>query len=206
MLLRESGAEGFIVLSDENGSNPHRTRSAGRIGIGDGMSEVGWIQAADTAGAIARAVKDATGLRTVLHHHAAGFVETPDETKRLLDATDPDCLGLCLDTGHWAYGGGDPVEAVRTFGSRIWHVHFKDHDARVAAQIRDEEEGYFSAVQRGIFCELGQGEVDFAGVLKALHAIDYSGWIVVEQDVLPGMGTPLDSAVRNRHFLSRLGL
>jgi inosose dehydratase len=32
------------------------------------------------------------------------------------------------------------------------------------------------------------------------------GWIVVEQDVLPGMGTPKESAQRNREYLKSIGL
>jgi inosose dehydratase len=48
--------------------------------------------------------------------------------------------------------------------------------------------------------------VDFPGVLKALQDIRYAGWIVVEQDVLPGMGTPKESAQRNREYLRSIGL
>ena len=48
--------------------------------------------------------------------------------------------------------------------------------------------------------------VPFSGVLDALRARKYSGWIVVEQDVLPGLGTPAASATRNRAYLRRLGI
>ena len=61
-------------------------------------------------------------------------------------------------------------------------------------------------IGQGVFPELGQGAVDFAAVYAALQEIGYSGWIVVEQDVLPGMGTPYDSAMRNREYLKSLGL
>jgi len=49
-------------------------------------------------------------------------------------------------------------------------------------------------------------DVDFPGVLQVLQAINYNGWIVVEQDVLPGMGSPKESAQRNREYLRSIGL
>ncbi|MGH2400282.1 MAG: TIM barrel protein, partial [bacterium] len=116
----------FVILADENGLDGVRTRYAGRIRPEQGVSAEGWRSFLAGADLVARAVRDDTGLRTVFHHHCAGFVETPEETERLMDGTDPALVGLCFDTGHWAYAGGDPVDAVRRFGERIWHVHFKD--------------------------------------------------------------------------------
>jgi inosose dehydratase len=65
---------------------------------------------------------------------------------------------------------------------------------------------YFQAVRGGVFCELGQGQVDFIAAIKQLKEIAYEGWIVVEQDILPGMGTPKESALRNREYLKQIGL
>ena len=106
----------------------------------------------------------------------------------------------------YAFGGGDPVAGIRRHLDRIWHVHFKDCHPDVRQKVRGEGLDYFAAVQAGVFCELGQGSVDFPGVLAALQERDWSGWIVVEQDVLPGMGTPYQSASRNRDYLDTLGL
>jgi inosose dehydratase len=205
-LLAETAESPFIVLADENGSDPIRTRHAGRIEAGHAMTTSQWDNFCDGANALARSVFAETGVRTVFHHHAAGFVETPAEVERLLNSTDPEVLGLCLDTGHYAYGGGNPVEALARYGDRIWHVHFKDCHGPIARQARTEGWDYFRAVGAGVFCELGAGEVNFGAVLEALHQRDYRGWIVVEQDVLPGMGAPKDSAERNRKFLENLGV
>jgi inosose dehydratase len=158
------------------------------------------------ADAVAAAVFQETGLRTVFHHHCAGYVETPAEVAALLERTDPARLGLCLDTGHWQFGGGDPLAGLRAHADRVWHVHFKDCDPAVAAASAAEGRDYFASVRGGVFCELGRGAVAFKGVVAELRAMGYDGWIVVEQDVLPGMGTPFESAVRNRAFLESLGL
>ncbi|HEX6288964.1 MAG TPA: TIM barrel protein [Herpetosiphonaceae bacterium] len=205
-LLAAVGEEPLLVLADENGSVPERTLHAGRIRPEHGLSDDQWDVFASGATRIAQAVRDATGLRTVFHHHCAGYVETPDEIKALMQRTDPALLGLCLDTGHLVYGGGDPLAALERYGDRIWHVHFKDCDPQIAAQARQAGWDYFEAVRRGIFSELGRGSVDFPAVSRTLSARGYRGWIVVEQDVLPGMGTPRESARRNRDYLRSIGL
>jgi len=123
-----------------------------------------------------------------------------------LKLTDPALVGLALDTGHYTYGGGDPLQAWRDYRDRIWHVHFKDCEPHVAEQAKREGWDYFTAIRNGVFCELGKGAVNFSAIVKTLREDGYSGWIVVEQDVLPGMGTPLDSARRNRSFLHQIGL
>lgn len=199
----------FLVLADDNGSVPARTQQAGRITPDLGLGEAGWRTFARGADAVARRVHDETGLRTVFHHHCAGYVETPDEIERLLERTDPDTLGLVFDTGHLAYGAGSSaavLEAMDRFAERIWYVHFKDCDPEVARRAREEGWDYFTALRHGVFCELGEGGVDFEAVTDRLRQRGYDGWIVVEQDVLPGMGKPKESAARNRAYLRGLGL
>ena len=206
LLAGASAAQPPLVLSDATAAVPARTAKAGRITVGDALGADGWAALATGAERIASAVKRATGLPTVFHHHCATYVETPDEIDTLMRRTSPDLLGLCVDTGHATYGGGDPVAVLSRHADRVWHVHFKDCAPAVAARARAEGWDYLTAIRHGVFCELGAGQVDFAGVLDHLRRSRYNGWIVVEQDVLPSMGTPADSAARNRRFLTRLGL
>jgi len=196
----------FIVLADDNGKDAVRTGNAGRVQPGMGMSPAEWQVAAEGVERVAEAVYAETGLRTVFHHHCAGFVETPEEIDTLLAMTDPQRVGLCFDTGHYRFGGGDVLAGLRKHYERIWHVHFKDCQPAVAQQARLEGWDYFEAVRNGIFCELGKGEVPFLAVQQELVQRGYEGWIVVEQDVLPGMGSPKQSAQRNREYLKSIGL
>ncbi|MCP4612157.1 MAG: TIM barrel protein [Planctomycetes bacterium] len=201
----------FLALADDNGTDAVRTKNAGRTSYEMSLTDEQWKVFARGAEDIARAVKSQTGLRTVFHHHCGGFIERPDEVARLLEMTDSDLLGLVLDTGHYTYGSGknDPkvaLEAFELFAERIWYVHFKDCHPQIADSARDQGWDYFEAVRKGVFCELGQGCVDFPAVLSSLHKHDYDGWIVVEQDVLPGMGSPKESARRNREYLRTLGV
>jgi inosose dehydratase len=208
--LAQSDTAPFLVLADANGTEPVRTRNAGRVQPEMGLSDAEWRVFARGAEGIARTVKDRTGLPTFFHHHCAGYVETPDEIGGLLSRTDPDVLGLVFDTGHYTYGSGQydaqsALAGFERFADRTWYVHCKDCSGAVAQQARSENCDYFAAVQHGVFCELGQGVVDFPNILRRLEARAYAGWLLVEQDVLPGLGTPKESARRNREYLRSIG-
>ena len=199
----------FLVLADANGTDTTRTINAGRITPNMGLSDAEWAIFAKAANKIARAVKKHSGLRTVFHHHCAGFIETPDEISRLLQMTDPKLVGLVFDTGHYSFGAGGCdtlMSALDRFADRIWYVHYKDCDPHVLKRAAAGNWDYFEAVRQGVFCELGQGCVDFDAVTKWLRRRDYAGAITVEQDVLPGMGTPKESARRNRDYLLSIGV
>ena len=192
-----------LVLADE--ANADRMRVAGRAQAEHGLDDEQWRAVAQGAERIARAVRAATGLRTAFHHHAGTYIETPDELARLMELTDPDLVGLCLDTGHYTYGGGDPLDAVKRYGDRIWHVHAKDCDRGIFACALADGWDYSRAVCSRLFCELGRGVVDLPAVLSELRRGGYNGWIVVEDEVAPGTGVPLESARRDREFLRGLG-
>jgi inosose dehydratase len=204
-------AKPFLVLADDNGTDPVRTANAGRAQPILALSDAQWSTFAQGADRIAAKVKAETGLPTVFHHHCAGFVETPDEVGQLLDRTDPELLGLVFDTGHFTFGSGryngtSALEGLERFGERIWYVHLKDCQPGIAEEARAKGWDYFTAVRHGVFCELGRGCVDFPAVLDWLQQREYSGWVLVEQDVLPGLGSPKESALRNRRYLRSIGI
>lgn len=206
LLAEVGGSEALIVLGNDPYGDPVRTQHAGRITADLGMTEAQWANFAAGTTMVAQRVRDETGLRTVFHHHIGTWIETPEETERLLDMTDGTLVGLCFDTGHWQFGGGDPIEGILDHADRIWHVHFKDCHPAIAARSRQQGWSGPQSVEHGVFSELGKGQVDFIGVIETLRDIGYSGWVVVEQDVLPGTGTPKESAQRNRDFLRQIGM
>jgi inosose dehydratase len=197
------GPPPVLVLADD--MDEGRMRIAGRASASDSLDDEGWRAVAESAERIARAVRDATGLRTAFHHHAGTHVETAPEVATLLDRTDAHLLGLCLDTGHYTYGEGDSLDAVRRYAERIWHVHAKDCARDVIACSRDEKWDYFRAVRSRLFCELGQGVVDLPSIMGELRTRGYRGWMVVEDEIPPGIGVPLESAQRDREYLRGLG-
>jgi inosose dehydratase len=168
----------------------------------DGMSNRQWDGAVDILTRIARACNE-LGLVTAFHHHAGTLVETPAEIERLCASTDPSLIGLCLDTGHYIYGGGDPVDAVMKYRSRIVHLHLKDVQPEVLQAVREGGVDFLDAVRRGVFCELGEGALDVPAIAQGLKACGYKGWALVEQDVdanQPGVN-PFESGVRSRQYL-----
>jgi len=190
------------VLAD--GGSAERIRFPGRAAADRsiGLDEVGWARFAEGV-AQACDLARTRGFEPTFHHHTATFVEAPWEIERVLELTD---VGLLLDTGHLRLGGGDPTTALREWGSRINHIHIKDvHDEVLAGVIADAAD-MPEAWHRGVFCELGTGDVDLDSFFAELSRSDYSGWLVVEQDMVPR--SPRDAAdaaasqVRNRAWLA----
>jgi inosose dehydratase len=198
-----SNPKPYLVLADNNGTVPRRTKNAGRVTAEMGLTPPEWNTFAAGANRIAQGVFAETGLRTVFHHHCAGYVETPDEISRFLELTDPKTIGLVFDTGHYVFGSGqcDALQGLEQFQERVWYVHLKDCDPAVAEKSRTEKWDYFQSLAHGVFCELGKGCVDFPAALQWLAKRQYDGYLLVEQDVLPGMGAPKESARRNREYL-----
>ena len=170
----------------------------------DGMTDPQWDGAAKILERIGKACSE-LGLRAVFHHHAGTFVETPSEIARLCESTDADLLGLCLDTGHYFFGGGDPVDAVRLYGTRIRHLHLKDVQLPILEAARRDGIGFLAAVRRGVFCELGEGAIALKKVIEDLTAGGYSHWAIVEQDVDTRSSDvkPFESACRSREYLQK---
>ncbi len=191
-----------VVLADALW--PERTRVAGRAAESDvRLSEREWSHVKANVERGCELV-ERRGLRPVLHHHVGTYIETSDEIARVLDRTP---IGLCLDTGHYVYGGGDPLEAVRTFDSRIDYLHLKDVDPRQLERVRREKLDFNEGVAAGVFCPLGQGCVPFAEVFDELARSEFDGWAVVEQDVDPtgrASGDPLEAACCSREYLRSL--
>jgi len=210
-LLASQRVRELIVADDED---PGRTAQAGRVPADGsaGFDDKQWREAVTTLNAVARALRDELSMTVVVHHHAGTFVETPQEIDRLLAETDPEIVGLLLDTGHAVYGGADPVEVLRRHGDRVRYVHLKDVRADELARVRTTDIGMSEAWKRGVFCPLGEGVVDFPRVVESLRARDYDGWLIVEQDVVPDdqgrlEPEPFASARHSRAYLrEKVGL
>jgi inosose dehydratase len=197
----------LLILSDE--ITQERCAAAGRPDEANRLSwtETAW-KAAQNAIRKVIALCDELGLRVAFHHHVGTHVETPQEVERLLTLFSPGELGLCLDTGHYVYGGGDPKDLLARHAERVLCAHLKDIDATRLAEARRQGIDFYAAVRHGVFAPLGQGAIDFPGVLAMLRDHRFDGWVVVEQDVLAGgrgATTPLANAMAGRRFLRSLG-
>jgi len=146
------------------------------------------------------------GYEPTFHPEVGTLVEAEAEIEALLEATE---IGLCVDTGHLLAAGGDPVAVVGRWAERINQVHVKDARLERMAEIVRRNEPVDAVWSGGVFCPLGEGDLDLPGVLEALRTTGYRGWIVVEQDSLPGGARAFEAAVEaqreNRRILRRYG-
>ena len=177
--LAAAGAEYLIVI---DALDAERSAAAGRSEQAQRLDDEAFDDLAVTAMQAARMASDDYGLTPVFHPHVGTYVEFRDEIDHLLAATDPESLYLCLDSGHSAFAGIDPVELAAAYAGRVRYLHLKDVRVGVLRDVRSDQAGFQSAVARGVFCPLGDGEVDFRRLFAELDRQGYEGWAAVEQD------------------------
>ncbi|MFK7902759.1 MAG: TIM barrel protein [Nitratireductor sp.] len=193
-----------LVLIDS--ISPRRAPTAGRANDAEQMDDQEWNAYRDRIATIAKIGAEEYGLTVGMHAHAAGFMDFEPELERLLNEVDESILKICFDTGHHSYAGFDPVAFMKKHINRISYMHFKDIDPTVKADVIEKSTGFYDACGQGIFCNLGQGDVDFPAVRQILLDNNFEGWCTVEQDCDPTMDVaPMDDAISNRTYLESIG-
>ncbi len=201
--LLAHGAQHLVLIDS---ISPRRAPTAGRANEAEQMDKTEWTAFRDRLATVAKMGAEEYGLTVGIHAHAAGFMDFEPELERLLDEVNEDILKICFDTGHHSYAGFDPVAFMRRYVGRISYMHFKDIDPKVKADVIARRTGFYEACGQGIFCTLGDGDVDFPAVRQVLLDAGFSGWCTVEQDCDPTLDVdPLGDARKNREYLESIG-
>ena len=201
--LRAHGAQHLVLIDS---ISPRRAPTAGRASEAEQMDQAEWAAYRDRIAETARIGHEEYGLTVGIHAHAAGFMDFEPELERLLDEVDERILKICFDTGHHSYAGFDPVAFMKKHMGRISYVHFKDIDPKVKADVIANRTGFYEACGQGIFCNLGEGDVDIPAVRQILLETGFEGWCTVEQDCDPLLDPdPVGDARKNREYLNSIG-
>ncbi|KII12648.1 sugar phosphate isomerase/epimerase [Phaeobacter sp. S60] len=201
--LKAHDAEHLVLIDS---ISPRRAPTAGRASEAEQMSQAEWSAFRDRLATVAQIGTEEYGLTVGIHAHAAGFMDFEPELERLLDEVDDKILKICFDTGHHSYAGFDPVAFMKRHMDRISYMHFKDIDPKVKADVIAKRTNFYDACGQGIFCNLGEGDVDFPAVRQLLVDAGFSGWCTVEQDCDPTLDPdPVGDARANREYLESIG-
>jgi len=201
--LKAHGAQHLVLIDS---ISPRRAPTAGRVGEAEQMDKAEWTAYRDRIAETARIGSEEYGLTVGIHAHAAGFMDFEPELERLLNEVDESILKICFDTGHHSYAGFDPVAFMKKHIGRISYIHFKDIDPKVKAEVIASRTGFYDACGQGIFCNLGDGDVDFPAVRQVLLDAGFEGWCTVEQDCDPLLDPdPVGDARKNREYLESIG-
>ncbi|HCV28142.1 MAG TPA: sugar phosphate isomerase/epimerase [Dehalococcoidia bacterium] len=194
---------GHLVLID----GPYSDLITGDPMAPNRLDDDAWRRLIDTTEKLAEMARSKFGLKAVFHPHADTHIEYEDQIERFLDDTDPDNIALCLDLGHHAYRGGDPVEFMRKHHERIPYLHLKSVDASLRDRVNDEGLPFAEAMEIGVFCEPEGGAIDFKELAALLNEIEFDGYAIVEQDMPPQpLDRPLPVARRTLKYLREIGI
>ncbi|MBI4025041.1 MAG: TIM barrel protein [Verrucomicrobia bacterium] len=173
----------------------------------DRLKNSDWKRLIDATHKVADLARDRFGLGLVFHPHAETHVEYEDQIEAFLEQTDPERVSLCLDTGHHAYRGSDPVAFMQRHRARIPYLHLKNIDPEVQKKVETEKPPFVTAVEMEMFCEPDRGTVNFLILRDVLRKTDFDGWAIVEHDMhLPPLDKPLPIAKRTRAYLREIGI
>ena len=183
-----------------------RDFAAGHSDRAPRLDPADWAGMMETIRAISDLAMGEYGVRATIHPHAGGYIEFADELDRLVADIGPETAGLCLDTGHLAYAGMDPVATLRRYADRLDYLHFKDIDPQVQARVMTERIRFFEACAQGVMCPIGRGSIDYPALRALLTDLGYGGYITIEQERDPrnDMGVLADLAA-SRAFLHHTG-
>ncbi|MFF9198461.1 sugar phosphate isomerase/epimerase family protein [Streptomyces sp. NPDC014779] len=201
-LAQAMGAEHLVVIPSF-----WRDDRTGEVLEDRSLTAAQWKQLTGLTERLGHEVRERYGLRIVVHPHADTHLDSEENVTRFLDATDPDLVALCLDTGHYAYCGGDSVKLIETYGERIGYLHLKQVDPAVLARVVAEELPFGPAVAQGVMCEPPAGVPALEPVLDAARALGVDLFAIVEQDMYPcEPDAPYPIAERTRRYLRSCGV
>jgi inosose dehydratase len=200
-LTQAMGAEHLVVIPSF-----WRDDKTGEVLEPDTLTPEQWRHLTTQTERLGHEVRERYGLKIVVHPHADTHIDSEENVARFLDGTDSSLVSLCLDTGHYAYCGGDSVKLIETYGERIGYLHLKQVDPEILADVRANEVPFGPAVARGVMCEPPAGVPALEPVLAAAQKLDVELFAIVEQDMYPcEPDKPLPIAQRTRAFLRSCG-
>ncbi|SFG07986.1 2-keto-myo-inositol dehydratase [Novosphingobium sp. CF614] len=197
-LIEAMGCDVFIAAECSNavhGNRSHPLREQPRVPEGE------WARFGERMTRIAEYVQ-ARGMRFAYHYHLGTCVEKPADIEAFVAATG-EAAGFVIDTGHAVLGGNDPVELINRYPGRVSHVHAKDIRRTVHKAVMAGGESFLDGVLAGMFTVPGDGSISFGAVMRALKAIDYSGWVVIEAEQDPAVADPKEYATLGLATLKR---
>ena len=201
-LLSAVGGDRLVTIDHISAA---RMATAGRADLAQRLDRVRFAGMIDLIDRIAD-IALAKGVTPVIHQHAGCYIEFEDEIEAVAAALDPAKVGLCLDTGHMAYAGIDPVRFYRDHADRVAYFHFKDIDPTVHRRVLADTVPFLDAVALDVFCPMGRGVVDWPALSRAIGEAGYQGAATVEQDIDPTVSfDPLQNAKTSLAYLQSVG-
>jgi inosose dehydratase len=204
IFLHEMGSK--VIVVSEQGNSIQGQMNIPIFGKKPILDEAGWsklVTGLETIGQLA----NQQGMKIVYHHHMGTVVQSREEVDKLMKKSNPDLVWLLADTGHMFYAGGDPIKLINDYGTRIAHIHLKNIREKVLEEVKKKKKSFLDSVKAGVFTVPGdpEGSVDWSRIFKAIEAIKYQGWLVVEAEQDPAKANPLKYAKMGRETIKKFG-
>ena len=174
---KQGAASGLITMWSQNDERTEDLRKVFAFGAAVGTELVVLVHSEQREGLTSTDIRDFAktlsalgleaknrGLELSLHHHFGQPVSSREDISIFFDVVESGALGLTVDTAHLAKSGvSDMAGLIRDMKSVINNFHLKD-------------------ATDGNFEVLGNGQIDFAPVFKAIKDLGYDGWLSADEE------------------------
>jgi sugar phosphate isomerase/epimerase len=111
-------------------------------------------------------------IKLAIHNHGRGTVYGDPATVRKVLSERDRRIGVCLDIGHVVGAGFDAAEVFRSYGDRVYDMHFKDKTVQTDA----------AGKQTPVDTEIGKGDTKFPALFAEMKKSKWSGVLAIETD------------------------
>ncbi|WP_227496967.1 sugar phosphate isomerase/epimerase family protein [Planctomonas psychrotolerans] len=191
------GAEHLVVIPDL-----WRSDATNEVLESRTLDAAGWTTLAAGHDRLGKALLDEFGMKQQFHPHADSHIGTYREVERFLEETDEAYTNLCLDTGHFAYYGGDSLRLIDAHPTRIGYLHLKQVDPDLLFDVLKNDVPFAEAVAQEIMIEPPLGIPEFAPIIERVASLDPDIFGIIEQDMYGcAIDRPLPIATRTREHI-----
>ena len=186
---KELGVD-YIICSSPRRKDPSQAQATTPFTLDD------WRSNADEFNALGEKV-NAAGMKFGYHNHITEFHKTDGVVPyvELMRLTDPSKVTMELDCGWVIVGGGNPIEYLQKFPTRISMLHVKDFKRSDTPP---------SNTNRPAVAELGQGTIDYAPILREAAKTGNIKHCFVEQEAFNV--PPMESLKIDADYMRKLGI
>src|SRR3984893_14554803 len=151
-----------LTLARELGARCITTEPGGPVEPGDSWQAALKLFVEMLKPVIAHAEKE--GVLLLIEPEPGLLIETVDQFLEFMQHIDSPVVGMNFDIGHAYCVKDDPATTIPRCAKYIRHFHLED----------------IAATRVHHHLVLGEGAIDFAATLRAIHAIGYTGWVTIE--------------------------
>ena len=143
------------------------------------------------------------GIPMSYHEHMGTIIQTEHDVDRFMENTNDNTF-LLYDTGHLLFAQADYERVLKSYVTKINHVHCKDIRKNILENSLKNDLSFRESFLDGVFTVPGDGCINYEPLFKILYENNYEKWLIIEAEQDPKKANPLEYAKIGHNYLKRI--